>query len=165
MQSHETNKKSSMWPVILRAGAVALLLKALFEDEEESNKEIKKRIFISFAIEDEQYRDFLVAQAKNERSPFTFVDMSVKQPWDEKIWKQKCRTKIKSCDGMIVLLSKNTWHSSGTRWEIKCAKEEGIPVIGMHIKKNDQGSIPPELKGKKIIIWSWDNLANVIKKI
>lgn len=163
---YENNtKKSNMWPVILGSGVVALLLKALFEDEEESNKEIKKRIFISFAIEDEQYRDFLVTQAKNERSPFTFVDMSVKQPWDEKIWKQKCRTKIKTCDGMIVLLSKNTWHSSGTRWEIKCAKEEGIPVIGMHIKKNDQGSIPPELKGKKIITWSWDNLANVIKKI
>ncbi len=110
-----TQKKSNMWPVILGAGAVALLLKALFEDEEESNKEIKKRIFISFAIEDEKYRDFLVAQAKNERSPFTFVDMSVKQPWDEQIWKQKCRTKIKYCDGMIVLLSKNTWHSNGAR--------------------------------------------------
>lgn len=154
-----------MWPVILGAGAVALLLKALFEDEEDTGKEIKKRIFISFAIEDEQYRYFLVSQAKNERSPFTFVDMSVKQPWNEKVWKQKCRTKIKSCDGMIVLLSKNTWHSSGARWEIKCAREEGIPVIGMHIKKNDQGAIPPELKGKKVITWSWDNLSKVIKKI
>jgi hypothetical protein len=154
-----------MWPVIIGAGAVALLIKALFEDEEESNKEVKKRIFISFAIEDEQYRNFLVAQAKNERSPFTFVDMSVKQPWDEQIWKQKCRTKIKSCDGMIVLLSKNTWHSSGARWEIKCAKEEGLPVIGMHIKKNYQGAIPQELRGKKVITWSWDNLAKVIKRI
>ncbi len=92
-----------MWPVILGVGAVALLLKALFEDEEDSGREIKKRVFISFAIEDEQYRDYLVKQAKDERSPFTFVDMSVKQPWDEKIWKQKCRSKIKSCNGMIVL--------------------------------------------------------------
>ncbi|MCK0115333.1 hypothetical protein [Gelidibacter sp. F63206] len=97
-----------MWPVILRAGAVALLLKALFEDEEGTEKEIKKCICISFAIGDEQYRNYLVLQAKNERSPFTFVDMSVKQPWYEEIWKRECRTKIKSCDGMIVLLSKNT---------------------------------------------------------
>lgn len=155
-----------MWPVIIGAGAVALLLKVLFEDEEEeSGREIKKRIFISFAIEDEQYRNYLVSQAKSERSPFAFVDMSVKQPWDEKVWKQKCRTKIRSCDGMIVLLSKNTWHSSGARWEIKCAKEEGLPVIGMHIKKNNQGAIPPELGGEKIITWSWDNLSKVIKKI
>lgn len=47
-----------MLPVIIGAGAVALLLKVLIEDEEEINKEIKKRIFMSFAIEDEQYRDF-----------------------------------------------------------------------------------------------------------
>ncbi len=66
---------------------------------------------------------------------------------------------------MIVLLSKNTWYSSGARWEIKSAKEEGIPIIGMHIKKNDKGAIPPELKGKKIIQWSWDNLAAIIKKV
>lgn len=48
---------------------------------------------------------------------------------------------------MIVVLSKNTWHSGGSRWEIKCAREEKIPVIGMHIKRNDKGAIPLELKG------------------
>jgi len=37
------------------------------------------RIFVSFAIEDEHYRDFLRGQAKNGRSPFEFVDMSVKE--------------------------------------------------------------------------------------
>jgi hypothetical protein len=66
---------------------------------------------------------------------------------------------------MIVLLSKNTWHSSGARWEIKCAIEEGVPVIGMHVKKKDKGAIPPELKGKKIIEWTWDNLEKTINKM
>lgn len=113
-------------------GIAALLMKVFSEDEPPKSKTDKKKLFISFAIEDEKYRDFFVAQAKNERTPFTFVDMSVKQPWDERIWKQKCRKKIQSCDGMIVLLSKNTWHSSGARWEIKCAREERIPVLGMH---------------------------------
>lgn len=51
MNDNSTNK-SNMWTVILGVGAVALLLKALFEDEEETGKVIKKRIFISFAIED-----------------------------------------------------------------------------------------------------------------
>jgi len=64
---------------------------------------------------------------------------------------------------MIVLLSKNTYQSSGARWEIKCAKEEGVPVIGMHIKKKDKGDIPPELKGKKIITWTWENINNILK--
>lgn len=53
-----------------------------------------KRIFISFAIEDSNLRDLLVGQAKNKRSTFEFVDMSVKQPWDSS-WKTNCRTKNK----------------------------------------------------------------------
>ena len=162
--------KKDMWPILIGAGLVALIAKAFSDDSKEtarksSAKNSRPKIFISFAIEDEEYRDHLVRQARLERSPFDFVDMSVKQPWDEAEWKRKCRTKIKKCDGMIVLLSKNTWHSSGARWEIKCAKEERIPVIGMHIKKNDKGAIPPELKGKKIITWSWDNLEKTLKSI
>jgi len=66
-----------------------------------------KRIFISFAVEDATLRDFLVGQARNDKSPFEFVDMSVKQPWDSE-WKTKCRTKIKGCDGMITIVSKNS---------------------------------------------------------
>jgi hypothetical protein len=152
-----------MLPYIIGAGLGALLLKALFDGEDEEHE--PKKLFVSFAIEDSKYRDFLVAQAKNEKTPFSFIDMSVKQPWNENEWKRKCRMKIKSCDGMIVLLSKKTWHSGGSRWEIKCANEEGIPVIGMHIKKNDKGAIPPELEGSRIIEWSWDNLSKSIKKI
>lgn len=152
-----------MWPYIIGAGAAAYLLKILVKDEENNDEKVNKRIFISFAKEDEKYRDYLVDQAKSELTPFSFVDMSVKKPWDEKKWKRKCRTKIKSCDGLIVLLSKNTWHSSGSRWEIKCAVEESITTIGMHIKKNDKGAIPTELKGEKVITWSWDNLSEIIK--
>ena len=81
--------------------------------KDESKKEARKRLFISFAIEDTVYRDHLVYQVRNGRSPFDFVDMSVKEPWNEEEWKNKCRTKTKRCDCVIVLLSKNTWHSSG----------------------------------------------------
>jgi hypothetical protein len=156
-----------MWPLIA-LGLGALIVNAFSEEDEKpkrrntarrtSNSDSKKKIFVSFAIEDKKYRDFLVAQAKNERTPFSFVDMSAKEPWEEKVWKDKCRAKIQKCDGMIMLLSKNTWHAGGARWEVKCAREERVPVIGMHIKKGDRGAKPPELNGKKVIDWSWDNL-------
>lgn len=154
-----------MWPILIGAGLVALIAKVFSEDNENSTDNAKKKIFISFAIEDETYRDYLVQQAKNERSPFNFVDMSVKKPWSEDEWKKRCRTKIKRCDGMIVMLSKNSFYSSGVRWEIKCAKELGIPVIGMYIKKNNKGDIPPELNGIPIIEWTWDNLSRSLNKI
>jgi len=56
-----------------------------------------KRIFTSFAIEDEKLRDLFIGQARNEKVPYELVDMSVKQPWSSE-WKTKCRTKIKGCD-------------------------------------------------------------------
>lgn len=130
---------------------------------EEPKKRSKKKVFISFAIEDKKFRDFLVSQAKNSRSPFELSDMSVKEPWPQSEWKRKCRMKIKQCDCMIVLLSKNTWHSSGARWEIICAREEGLRLLGMHIKKDDKGAIPPELHGKRIIEWSWEKLEKFLK--
>tara|TARA_E500000318_G_scaffold111893_1_gene132429 strand:+ start:18148 stop:18573 length:426 start_codon:yes stop_codon:yes gene_type:complete len=124
-----------------------------------------KRIFISFSMKDSTYRDYLVRQARNKKSPFEFMDMSVKRPWKQSEWKKKCRTKIKRSDGVIVLLSKNTWQAGGARWEMKCAREENKPIIGMHIKKNDKGAIPPELKGEKVVLWSWSNLERFINNI
>jgi hypothetical protein len=125
----------------------------------------KKRVFISFAVEDMQYRDYLIQQAKNKHSPFEFIDMSVKIKWNEKEWKKNCRTKIKRSHGVIALLSKNTHHAGGARWEMTCAKEEGVKIIGMHIQKNNKGAIPQELKGKKVIEWSWENLEKFIESL
>lgn len=137
------------------------LFEFLFGKEQDE----RRRIFISFAIEDSIYRDYLVKQARNERSPFEFIDMSVKEQYKQNEWQARCRTKIKRCHGMIVLLSKNTYYSSGARWEIKCAREEGIPVIGMRVKKNEKGTIPPELKGKRTILWNWGNLQKFIDSL
>jgi len=124
-----------------------------------------KRIFISFAIEDKTYRDFLVGQAKNEKSPFEFVDMSVKEPWDNN-WKTRCRTKIKGCDGVIALVSKNTAKASGQLWEIKCAKEESIRMRGMYTNSQDKPTtLPKELDGVHIMNWTWENIKNFIESL
>lgn len=134
----------------------------LFESDKQKRN---KRIFISFAMKDAQYRDHLVTQAKGKLSPFEFLDMSVKKAYPQREWKERCRTKIKRSDGVIVLLSKNSWHSSGLRWEVKCAKDEGKPLLGMHIHKNAKGAVPPELKGKKIVLWSWSNLEDFVNAV
>jgi len=122
------------------------------------------RIFISFAGEDAYARDFLVGQARNKRSPFSFVDMSVKEPFDER-WKTQCRTKIKGCDGVIALLSPHTWRATGARWEMWCANDEGIRILGIHISKDNKGAIPPELRGKTVIEWTWDGIARFISSL
>ncbi|MBU0974192.1 TIR domain-containing protein [Patescibacteria group bacterium] len=123
-----------------------------------------KKVFISFAIEDKFARDHLIHQSEDHRAPFTFYDMSVKNPWDSS-WKTRCRERIKQCDGMVTLLSKRTRNADGAKWEMKCAVDEGIPIIGVHIHKDDKGQIPLELEGKKVINWTWDGINKFIDSL
>ncbi len=124
-----------------------------------------KRVFISFAAEDSRYRDLLVGQARNEKSPFEFVDMSVKEPWSDS-WKTRCRTKIKGCDGFIALVSKRTPRADGQLWEIKCAREEKVPIRGVYISDNDRpAQLPKELEGVRVVNWTWENIRNFIDSL
>jgi hypothetical protein len=145
--------------------SIALAAAALIQSPTRRERKMAKthRIFISFAAEDIRYRDLLVGQARNGHSPFDFVDMSVKQPWDS-TWKTSCRTKIKGCDGMIALLSVNTSAADGARWEIKAAKEEGIPVLGVHIHSSDRTTVP-EVTGSRVIDWAWDGISSFLKAL
>jgi hypothetical protein len=124
-----------------------------------------KRVFISFAMEDIKYRDFLVGQARNDRTPFEFVDMSVKEPWDSS-WKTNCRTKIKGCDGIIALVSKSTQQAEGQLWEIDCSKQEGKPILGIYTTQNNRpATLPSQLNGVRVADWTWDNIKNFIDRL
>lgn len=125
---------------------------------------MNKRIFISFAKEDIKLRDFLVGQRNNPNVPFDFVDMSVKIPWDSS-WKTNCRTKIKGCDGMIVIVTNNTKSADGQLWEIKCAQDEGVPIYYIKEQKNVLNSLPNIIPTYRIINWSWDGISSWIKTL
>ena len=120
-----------------------------------------KRVFISFAVEDVLYRDFLVGQARNKRSPFELADMSVKEPWSSN-WKERCLTKIRGCHGMIALVSKNTKDASGARYEIQCALDEKLPLMPMYVNDERNYTLPFELASKRIYAWSWANLETFV---
>jgi hypothetical protein len=120
----------------------------------------KKVVFIAFAIEDERQRDFLKGQSLNTKSPFEYVDMSVKQPYD-KDWKDRVRTRIRRSDGIIVLVSKNSLTSTGQQWEIECAKEEGKKIRGIWAYSNDRTN----LVGVNTKVWTWDNIKDFIDSL
>lgn len=120
----------------------------------------KKIVFVAFAIEDERQRDFLVGQSLNTSTPFEFTDMSVKEPYDE-AWKERVRTRIKRSDGIIALVSKNSLNSSGQKWEIACAKEEGKKMLGIWAYKEDR----TYLSGVSTVAWTWDAIAKFIDNL
>lgn len=122
------------------------------------------RIFISFAIEDARLRTFLVGQGKNEKTPFSFTDMSVKEPWDSS-WKTRCRTKIKGCDGVIGIITNNTPKADGQLWELKCAGEEAVPILLIYGTDDRPTNLPEPVKGRRILIWSWPNITSFLDKL
>ena len=119
-----------------------------------------KTIFVAFAIEDERQRDFLKGQSLNVECPFEYIDMSVKEAYDSN-WKDKVRTRIKRSDGIIVLVSENSRASTGQKWEIQCAKEEGKKILGIRAYKNDFS----EIIGVKTVAWSWDAIEKFIDSL
>lgn len=122
-----------------------------------------KRIFIAFAKEDESCRDLLKGQSLNTDSPFEYVDMSVKEPYDSD-WKDRVRTRVRGSDGAIALISKNTPSASGEIWEIKCAIEEGKPLLGIWVYKDDRTK-PDVMSGQTIKPWTWDAVATFIDSL
>ena len=120
----------------------------------------KKVVFVAFAIEDARIRDMIKGQSLHTNSPFEYVDMSVKEAYDEE-WKKKVRTRILRSDGILVIVSKNSLLSTGQKWEIQCAKEEGKPIKGIWAYKDDRTGIA----GVNTMLWTWENIANWIDSL
>lgn len=113
----------------------------------------KKFIFVAFAIEDVRIRNMIKGQSLHTDSPFEYVDMSVKEAYDEE-WKKKVRTRILRSDGVLVIVSKNSLNSSGQKWEIQCAKEEKKKIRGIWAYKEDR----TDLSGVNTMVWTWPNI-------
>lgn len=117
----------------------------------------KKTIFVAFAMKDERSRDFLKGQSLSTKSPFEYIDMSVKEAYDTD-WKNKVRTRIKRSDGVIAIISKNSLTSDGQKWEIQCAQEEGKPIRGIWAYKDDRTNV----SGVNTKVWNWQNITDFI---
>ncbi|MDB5797233.1 MAG: hypothetical protein JWP36_1135 [Paucimonas sp.] len=120
----------------------------------------KKVIFVAFAMEDVRIRDLIKGQSLNTSSPFEYVDMSVKEAYDEE-WKKKVRSRILRSDGVLVIVSKNSLSSSGQKWEIQCAQEEKRKIRGIWAYKEDRTT----LTGVNTMVWTWPNIATWIDSL
>lgn len=120
----------------------------------------KKVVFVAFAIEDERQRDFLKGQSLNTQSPFEYIDMSVKEPYDTD-WKDRVRTRIRRSDGVIALVSENSLTSSGQKWEISCAREEKKELLGIWAYKDDRTDLP----GLNTVVWTWSAIEKFINSL
>lgn len=123
------------------------------------------RAFIAFDYDhDEFLRTALVGQSKHPDTDFEIADWSVKEPFAEKNWEQKVRTRIKQTDLVIVICGQYTHLASGVAKELKIAREEGKPYF-MLWGYSDKTCYEPTtaLPSDKIYKWTWDNLKRLVK--
>ena len=119
----------------------------------------KKVVFVAFATEDRASRDLLRGQSLNTDTPFEYVDMGVKEPYVSE-WKSKVRARIRRSDGVIAFISKSTAQADGELWEIKCAVEEGVPLLGIWL--GDHRTKPTAMGTAPCKVWTWANIADFI---
>ena len=60
-----------------------------------------KVVFVAFAIEDVRIRDLIKGQSLHTDSPFEYVDMSVKEAYDEE-WKNLHAERRAACSAASV---------------------------------------------------------------
>lgn len=122
-----------------------------------------KAVFIAFAKEDERARNLFTGQRVHSKTPFEFIDMSVKEPYDTD-WKNRVRTRVRRSKGVIALISASTPKASGELWEIKCAVEEKRPLLGIWIEDGYRVK-PPGMGSAPCKSWTWDNVAAFIDSL
>lgn len=120
----------------------------------------KKKVFISFDYDnDSDIKGSLVAQAKNDDSPFEISDMSIKEAINSN-WKYYARQKIKNVDVVIVLCGYYTANAKGVQAELEITQEENKPYFLLKGREESRRVTKPKNAryGDKIYKWTWDNL-------
>jgi hypothetical protein len=120
------------------------------------------RVFISFDYDyDLNLKNLLVAQSRNEDSPFDIADWSIKEPSSD--WKDKARQRIGRCDQVIVICGVHTDTAVGVSEEIRITRDEGKPYFLLYGRSDETCKKPKSaLESDKMYKWTWDNLTKLI---
>ncbi|EKE06806.1 MAG: hypothetical protein ACD_18C00273G0002 [uncultured bacterium] len=129
------------------------------------SEKTKKRVFISFHIEDRHAKELLVAQSKSDKFDLEFINYAVNEPFDEK-WKTNCKERIKQASITICLIGAETSKRDAVIWEIETSYALGKKVFAIRIHRDKQHTIPkPIIENKsKIINWNIDDIVTELEK-
>jgi hypothetical protein len=120
-------------------------------------------IFIAFAKEDEAVRNLFAGQIIHAGTPFSFIDMSAKEPYAAE-WKEQVLTRVRRSNGVVALISASTARATGQLWEIKCAVEEKKPLLGLWIQPGYRNK-PAEMGAAPCKAWTWENVGAFIDSL
>ncbi len=122
-----------------------------------------KSVFISFDFDhDNNLRGSLVGQAKDQDSPFSITDWSLREPITEK-WKKKVRDIIRRTDLTIVICGEHTHDAAGVTAEVTILHEEKKPYFLLKGRRRKTCKKPRSARSSdNMYRWKWEDLRRLI---
>jgi hypothetical protein len=130
-----------------------------------NSQKTKKRVFISFHMDDLHAKELLVAQAKSDKFDLEFINYAVNEPFDEK-WKTNCKERIKQASVTICLVGEKTAQREAVLWELAMSYELGKKVFGIRIYRDKNHTIPKPIlnNDSPVLYWNIDDIVKELNK-
>lgn len=132
---------------------------------EEQPQKIKKKVFISFDFDNDQHlKNFLLGQAKNSKSFFSFSDKSFNRHVNGD-WKKVARNKIRKSDLILFMCGEKTHTATGVTAELEIAKELGKPCYFLKGYKDKRCTLPKGASewSTDVTDWTWKNIETILR--
>jgi|SRR3989344_2261804 len=115
----------------------------------------KKRVFISFHMDDLHAKTLLIEQAKSDKFDLEFINYALNEPFETK-WKTQCEGRINQASVTICLIGRQTYSREAVIWELNKSYELGKKVFGIVIYRKEQNYWPQPLITYKSPVYYWD---------
>lgn len=118
-----------------------------------------KRIYVGCAAPDVRYRDMVIhfrhRVGMYTKNTFEYITED-RGGVEFDRWKQRVAEQISQSDGMMMVVGEHTENDTGAEWEIECALTNGVPVVGIEVRKTPGGVVPKQLEGRMTRFgWEW----------
>jgi len=125
----------------------------------------RPRLFVACAPQDLKFSELIVAKARADRLPLVFDGFGEGRV-DEIGWQLECRRRIRSARAVVVLVSPHTRESPRALWQVVCARELGLPVVGVTVSFEDADERGcGEVVGMESIVgWKWKTIAGMLMR-
>jgi len=120
----------------------------------------RRKIFLSFRVEDLDRVNLFRGQAKNENSDLDFIDYSLRAPFNSEnaeYIKRGIRERIKQSSVTVILVSKETHKSEWVDWEIRESIRLGKGVVAVKLEDDPSMKYPKALEEHGIQPVSWNH--------
>lgn len=124
----------------------------------------KINIFVSYAPDDKKAGTVISDQCRNPFSSFAVIGGS-DDALEHDDWETITRGRIKQAKIVIMVIGQTTAHAVNVIREIKIAREEGIPILGIFTDKTYEDMVPETFGSGPVIEWNWEHVSNTIQML